>query len=697
MSPFVFQNPLLLLPLLAVPPLAGVLVHARKRRAAVMKEMGAGEPPPFAPWRDGLRLAAIVLLVLALARPGFDPRRQSLSRSGRDVVFVLDVSRSMLAEDAAPNRLDAARNGIRDALESFRHERVGLVIYAGSASILCPLTFDYGFVRYMLDQAAPRAVDFGGTVLLSAVEKCVGSVFIAGREGLQDLVVLTDGEEHGPQNQRIAELLEKQGADMLLVGIGDPSAGSRIPVVDEEGKRSWVKYQDQYVTTRLHDEELRGLARQTNRVDYRAAGASGFDLARIYSEYVAGKPVSGSGGADSFVTYREAGFALIALALLLLAAAEGWIAPRGKVAARVVLLAMIVTPLLSTAEDLARELFDEAVVHQEAGRHSEAFEAFTLVEEEFGGGELPIDQVAVLRFNQGLSLFAQSEAQASQDPRQALSLALEARDRFLAARRMRPDFDRAGQRLDPLAGFIRDCQERIAEQEKTQQTLREQVRRLVEMLKSLHQSQSGLRDRVPVRSARAQAKNLPETVPDRAESDSGRFHHEQRRLNEEGREIADFMAKLDRQLTPDAVDPDSLPVGLLQEPLLLQGEAIEAGDLAAGLLGQWATWPEARVQQQVVLDRIQAILDRLAGDPSAEEGDGEPSDEESPEMENTDSADSMNASREGQGDFAAAAEMQALPVPNYSVEDILREEKGNVQFRQQLRAARNQGKVEKDW
>lgn len=699
MIPFVFQNPLLLLLLLAVPPLAGVLHRARGRRGIVLREMGAGGLSPFDPWRDRLRLGALVLLVLALARPGFDPRRQSISRGGRDVVFVLDVSRSMLAEDASPNRLEAARNGIRDALDNFSRERVGLVIYAGSANILCPLTYDYNFVRYMLEQAAPRAVDFGGTVLLSALEKCVASVFIDGREGMHDLVVLTDGEDHGPENERIAELLEESGAGMLLVGVGDPSAGSRIPLVDEEGKRSWVKYQDHYVTTRLHDDELRELAGRTSQAVYRSAGSYAFDLAGMYFDFVAGKPVSGSSGDDTFVTYREAGFALMALALLCLAAAEGLFARRRAAAALAVLASFITAPSLRAADALARELFDEAVAHQEAGRFGEAFEAFTLVEEEIGGDDLSNGQLAVLRFNQGLALLAQSQGQARQDPRQALSLALDARDRFLAARRMRPDFDRAGQRLDPVARLIESCRQQIAEQEKREQALQEEMRRLMEMLKALHQSQSELRGQVPVRSEKSQPRSAPETVPGESESESVRFHSEQKHLTDQGREIAAFMEELDRKLAPQGIDPAQLPVSMLQEPRQLMDEAIEAQDRAAGHLRQWASWPEARVQQQVALDRIQAILDMLASDQSSdsEDSDWDESENESEDMETTDSQDSMSSSREGQGDFAAGAEMQGLPVPNYSVQDILREEQGSLQFRQQQRAARNQGKVEKDW
>ena len=132
-----------------------------------------------------------------MARPGYSPERLSISRTGRDVVFALDVSQSMLTEDVAPSRLEVAKQAVRDALNTFSNERVGLVVYAGSATIMCPLTYDYDFVRYMLEQTHTRSADFGGTTLQSAVEKVVDQVLMADRAGVQDLVVMTDGGDHG--------------------------------------------------------------------------------------------------------------------------------------------------------------------------------------------------------------------------------------------------------------------------------------------------------------------------------------------------------------------------------------------------------------------------------------------------------------------------------------------------------------------
>ena len=142
MNGFVFQWFWVLSALLLAFPLAWLLAYARKRRAELIDAMGGGLST-HRKLRDHLRVAAFILLIIALARPGYSPEKLSISRSGRDVVFALDVSQSMLAEDVSPSRLEVSKQAVRDALHAFQSERVGLVVYAGSATILCPLTYDY--------------------------------------------------------------------------------------------------------------------------------------------------------------------------------------------------------------------------------------------------------------------------------------------------------------------------------------------------------------------------------------------------------------------------------------------------------------------------------------------------------------------------------------------------------------------------
>ncbi|WP_425609240.1 vWA domain-containing protein [Thalassobacterium sedimentorum] len=140
-----------------------------------------------------------------------------------------------------PSRLEVAKQGIRNALDTFSHQRVGLVLYAGSASILCPLTNDYGFVRFMLEQAHPRSVDFGGTTLQAAIEKAIDQVFVTDRKTVQDLIVLTDGGDHGSQIPRVLELIESHTVDALLIGLGDPQETSPIPIKNDVGVTSYLE------------------------------------------------------------------------------------------------------------------------------------------------------------------------------------------------------------------------------------------------------------------------------------------------------------------------------------------------------------------------------------------------------------------------------------------------------------------------
>lgn len=323
MSTLTFQWPAALLLLLITPLLIWLLAYARKQRLNLIQALG-GQYPTHRRLRDVLRVSAFVLLVVALARPGYDPKMESVSRTGRDVVFALDVSRSMLAEDVLPSRLEVAKQAIRDALDVMGNERVGLVAYAGSASILCPLTYDYDFVRYSLEQAHPRTVDFGGTTLQSAVEKTVDQVFLDGRAGVQDLVVLTDGGDHGSQNPRIVEMLQDKQVDVLLVGLGDTQQGAPIRIKDDEGRLSLLEVDGETVLTKLEDESLRAFTALYPQSEYVAVGTRPFHLGELYIEYAANKGSQSTDNETGILTYKEAAPALLVPAIILLLLSELW-------------------------------------------------------------------------------------------------------------------------------------------------------------------------------------------------------------------------------------------------------------------------------------------------------------------------------------------------------------------------------------
>ena len=256
--------------------------------------------------QDRLRLIAWALIALAVARPGYAPYQEAYSQTGRDVVFALDVSQSMLARDVTPNRLEVAKQGIRDALDQFSNERVALIVYAGTASILCPLTYDYDFVRYMLEQANPRTVDFGGTTLQSAIEKAVDQVFNPERDGVQDLVILSDGGDHGSRMERVETLLAESNVGLLIVGLGDPSNGSPILLPQEDGSLQTLEIDQETVLTKLEDALLRNLSATYPNAEYIAAETKPFHLGQLYNDYATEKSTLVSKANSGKLIYREA-------------------------------------------------------------------------------------------------------------------------------------------------------------------------------------------------------------------------------------------------------------------------------------------------------------------------------------------------------------------------------------------------------
>jgi len=239
-------------------------------------------------WKAGLIIAAFALCVLAAARPAWNPVPKTLQRHGRDVVFILDVSKSMLADDLSPNRLERAKLSMLDCVERLQGDRVGLIVFAGNAVAKCPLTLDYGFFRMMLEDVSTNSVTRGGTMIGDAIRKAMDEIFDDLDKQYKDIILITDGEDHDSFPVEAAADAGKRGIRILAIGIGDEKQGRRVPITDESGQRSFLKYQGQEVWSKLDADTLREMVNATPGGRYLNVATGTIDLGDVYMKLVAG-------------------------------------------------------------------------------------------------------------------------------------------------------------------------------------------------------------------------------------------------------------------------------------------------------------------------------------------------------------------------------------------------------------------------
>jgi Ca-activated chloride channel family protein len=222
------------------------------------------------PVRRALKQALLVLAAagvgLALARPQWGEQAEVSHLFGQDTLFILDCSRSMLASDVAPSRLQRAKLAILDYVQRRGHGRVGLVAFAGQPFLQCPLTFDYGAFQDALMAIDDKTIPVPGTDIGRALDEAVRAMDKAQRPKL--LVLLTDGEDLERGGVRTAEALAKQGVVVFTVGVGTP-AGGEIQMLNEQGKPELVRdSRGEVVRSRLDEPTLRSIAQATHGTYY---------------------------------------------------------------------------------------------------------------------------------------------------------------------------------------------------------------------------------------------------------------------------------------------------------------------------------------------------------------------------------------------------------------------------------------------
>ncbi|HEG43090.1 MAG TPA: VWA domain-containing protein [Phycisphaerales bacterium] len=232
-------------------------------------------------------VVAFVAIVIALTEPGWNPRPKMVKSKGRDVVILLDVSKSMLAEDIRPNRLERAKIAIADLLDVIDGDRIGLVTFAGDSSVKCPLTQDYAFIRMTLGQIGPESTTMGGTLIGDAIRDASEKVFDADTDKYKDIILITDGEDHESFPVEAAQIAAGQGVRIIAIGLGDEETGTPIPVIGADGKKTFIEYEGKQVLSKLDGETLRQVALASPEGKYLAVRTGTFDLDDIYEDMVA--------------------------------------------------------------------------------------------------------------------------------------------------------------------------------------------------------------------------------------------------------------------------------------------------------------------------------------------------------------------------------------------------------------------------
>ena len=275
--------------------MAGLLVYAHRRRKSaaakfahptmVARLMPALDGPR--PWIKGtLIVAALGCLIAAAARPMFGVYFEKITARGVDMFVLLDVSRSMTAEDVSPNRLERAKSDIRDLLSKLPGDRVGLVVFAGKPAVKVPLTTDQAFFETVLDEIDTKSAPRGGTLIGDGLRKCMESLPET-KDRDQVIVLITDGEDHESMPLEAAEQAAQRGIKIFTVGLGDSREGGRVPIRDEHGNLQFLKEDGGGEHWSKMDENLlKEIALSTGGA-YIPAGTTMYDLGQVYEDHLA--------------------------------------------------------------------------------------------------------------------------------------------------------------------------------------------------------------------------------------------------------------------------------------------------------------------------------------------------------------------------------------------------------------------------
>lgn len=229
-----------------------------------------------------LLILGLVFLVIGMADPQVGSKLEKIKREGIDLMLVLDVSTSMMAEDIKPNRLERSKMAISNLVDKLEGDRIGIIIFAGNAYKQLPLTTDYSAAKLFLSVVDTKIVPTQGTAIGKAIE--MASLSFDNDEHNKAIIVITDGENHEDDAISQASKSSENGIKVFTIGMGLPD-GAPIPIYNSYGNRTGFKKdrQGKTVITKLDENMLRQIAAAGNGAYARANNGS-TGLRRIFDE-----------------------------------------------------------------------------------------------------------------------------------------------------------------------------------------------------------------------------------------------------------------------------------------------------------------------------------------------------------------------------------------------------------------------------
>ena len=235
--------------------------------------------------KAALVITAILFLIFTLIQPKWGYHWEEVERMGIDIIVAVDTSRSMLADDIKPNRLEAAKREIKDLIDILDGDRVGLVAFAGTAFLQCPLTLDYGAFSIFLDGIDTDLIPVGGTSFGEAIKESM-SAFSDKLKKHKAIVLITDGEDHQGNAIEMAKAAKEKGIIIYTVGVGKKE-GAYIKMRDDKGGEALLKDKEGKVVKSYLDEVLLNKIALETGGAYSPAYGIQWGLANIYTNFIA--------------------------------------------------------------------------------------------------------------------------------------------------------------------------------------------------------------------------------------------------------------------------------------------------------------------------------------------------------------------------------------------------------------------------